>query len=171
MKKLIPILAILMTLINFNKPNKEDILIPANSSIRLRIIPADNSANALLDKAKVKNLVKKEIIPYLSTESSLEATRTKIATSLPLIKEKLNTLNIPYSLNFGNNFFPEKTLLNQTYNAGNYESLVITLGKGSGSNYWCVLYPPLCLIDEEKYGTDTIEYKSLVKEIITKYLK
>ena len=171
MKKIIPILVILITFINLYKPKTEDVIIPANSSIRLRIIPADNSANALVDKAKVKDLVKKEIIPLLSTEKTLDSTRTKITNSLPLIKEKLNTLNIPYSLNYGENYFPTKTILNQTYNSGEYESLVITLGKGEGSNYWCVLYPPLCLIDEDKYGTDTVEYKSIVKEIIDKYLK
>ena len=170
MKKLIPLLVILISFLNINKPSNEDLVIP-NESIRFRIIPADNSADALLDKAKVKDLVKKDIIPLLSTEATLSATRTKINNLMPLIKEKLNTLNIPYSINFGSNYFPEKTLLNHTYNPGSYESLVITLGQGNGSNYWCVLYPPLCLIDESKYGTDTVEYKFLATEIINKYLK
>ncbi len=170
MKKLLPLLVIFITIINISKPKTADIIIP-NDSIRLRIIPADNSANSLFDKAKVKDLVKKDIIPLLSTEKTLEATRTKITNLLPVIKEKLNTLNIPYSINFGSNYFPSKTLLNHTYNPGSYESLVITLGKGNGSNYWCVLYPPLCLIDETKYGTDTVEYKFFAQEIINKYLK
>ena len=170
MKKLIPLLVILISFLNVNKPSNEDLVIP-NESIRFRIIPADNSADALLDKAKVKDLVKKDIIPLLSTEETLSATRTKINNLMPLIKEKLNTLNIPYSINFGSNYFPSKTLLDHTYNPGSYESLVITLGEGNGSNYWCVLYPPLCLIDESKYGTDTVEYKFLATEIINKYLK
>ena len=85
MKKLIPLLVILISFLNINKPSNEDLVIP-NESIRFRIIPADNSADALLDKAKVKDLVKKDIIPLLSTEATLSATRTKINNLMPLIK-------------------------------------------------------------------------------------
>ena len=42
-----------------------------------------------------------------------------------------------------------------------YESLVITLGKGQGDNFWCILFPPLCMIEENK----DYEYKSFFKEI------
>jgi len=38
----------------------------------------------------------------------------------------------------------------------------------SGKNWWCVLFPPLCLIEAEE-NTD-VEYKSIVKEILDKYL-
>ena len=52
------------------------------------------------------------------------------------------------------------------YKSGYYESLVVTLGNGLGPNYWCVLYPPLCLLDnkEEK------EYKIFIKEVLDNYL-
>ena len=52
---------------------------------------------------------------------------------------------------------------------GYYESLVITLGKGNGENWWCVLFPPLCLMEGEDNNTDEVEYKSFVKEMIDKY--
>ena len=32
---------------------------------------------------------------------------------------------------------------------GNYEALTITIGEGKGENWWCVVFPPLCLIDSE----------------------
>ena len=69
-----------------------------------------------------------------------------------------------YSINYGYNYFPEKTFKGIKYPAGNYESLVIKIGDGSGDNWWCLLYPPLCFIDE-----DSTEYKSLVKDIINKF--
>ena len=50
------------------------------------------------------------------------------------------------------------------YKEGNYESLVITLGDGLGENYWCVLYPPLCLVEQN--NTSDIEYKSIISEIL-----
>lgn len=33
------------------------------------------------------------------------------------------------------------------YPAGEYEAVLITLGKGEGANWWCVLFPPLCFLD------------------------
>ena len=57
------------------------------------------------------------------------------------------------------------------YNAGNYESLVIKLGKAKGNNFWCVLFPPLCMVEEDKSLKGKVEYKSYVKELLDKYFK
>lgn len=43
-------------------------------------------------------------------------------------------------------FIPQKTYGNITFPAGNYEALNVTIGDGDGQNWWCVLFPPLCLI-------------------------
>ena len=66
-------------------------------------------------------------------------------------------------------YFPKKEYKGVEYNEGNYESLVITLGEGKGDNWWCVLFPPLCLIDAEEQTSD-VEYKFLVKEIIKHFM-
>ena len=58
-----------------------------------------------------------------------------------------------------------KEYKNVIYEEGEYESVVITIGDGNGKNFWCVLFPPLCMLDEDS----NIEYSSLVKEIIDKY--
>ena len=46
--------------------------------------------------------------------------------------------------------FPEKTYSFATLPAGRYWALRVTLGKGIGNNWWCVLYPPLCFVAEEE---------------------
>ena len=51
------------------------------------------------------------------------------------------------SAEFGVCWIPEKTYGSVTFPAGNYEALKILIGKAEGHNWWCVLYPPLCLID------------------------
>ncbi|MBQ9011225.1 MAG: stage II sporulation protein R, partial [Bacilli bacterium] len=48
------------------------------------------------------------------------------------------------------------------YKEGYYESLLVTLGKGKGDNWWCVLFPPLCLIEADE--SSDVQYKSFVKE-------
>ncbi|MBE6696089.1 MAG: stage II sporulation protein R, partial [Ruminococcaceae bacterium] len=41
-----------------------------------------------------------------------------------------------------------KTYGDITFPAGNYEALNVTIGSGKGENWWCVLFPPLCVLDE-----------------------
>lgn len=61
-----------------------------------------------------------------------------------------NGYNYEVKAELGVRWIPEKTYGDMTFPAGNYEALNITIGAGEGNNWWCVLFPPLCLID----GTD-----------------
>ena len=44
--------------------------------------------------------------------------------------------------------FPAKTYGDLTFPAGKYQALRIDIGEAKGQNWWCVMYPPLCFIDE-----------------------
>ena len=81
--------------------------------------------------------------------------------------ELLEKYNIPYSINYGLNYFPEKNYKGITYEAGEYESLVISLGEASGNNWWCIMYPPLCLLEKNTSQNEKTEYKSYLWEIIS----
>lgn len=50
-----------------------------------------------------------------------------------------------------NSYFPEKSYGSLTLPAGYYDAAQVTLGKGRGRNWWCVLYPSLC-ISQETYA-------------------
>ena len=52
-----------------------------------------------------------------------------------------------------------------TMPAGEYSSLVITIGEGEGQNWWCVMYPPLCL--DAATATDT-SYTQAENALITR---
>ncbi|MBE6032842.1 MAG: hypothetical protein E7224_06575 [Clostridiales bacterium] len=55
----------------------------------------------------------------------------------------------------GVRWIPAKTYGKVTFPAGNYKALTVTIGEGAGENWWCVLFPPLCLIDgEDPLGVD-----------------
>ena len=51
-------------------------------------------------------------------------------------------------------WIPQKTYGDVIFPSGNYEALNITIGEGKGQNWWCVLFPPLCLIGAEPSGED-----------------
>lgn len=46
---------------------------------------------------------------------------------------------------FGQEDYPTRIYDGVTFPAGRYYSLRIILGEGEGQNWWCVLFPPLCL--------------------------
>jgi stage II sporulation protein R len=66
--------------------------------------------------------------------------------------------------------FQKKTYKGVTYEEGYYESLVITLGSGMGDNWWCLMYPPLCLMESESENLSNANYQLFVKNIFAKYL-
>ena len=162
MKKIIVFLFVL-TIIYISK-SEEEIIIPTNS-IRYRIIANSDSTKDQMLKMNIKEKLDEEILPILSDSNSIEDSRLVIKDNLDNIKNIVSKYTDDFDVNYGKNYFPEKTYKGINYDAGNYESLVITLGSGLGKNWWCVLYPPLCLIDE---NTNDVEYTTLVKEILKK---
>lgn len=164
MKKLIILLAFISFI--FLLTSNSSLEIPTES-IRFRIIASSNSFKDQQLKQKIKNDLVNNIIPNILTDVSIQESKNLINNSINKIEDILNKYDISYKINFGQNFFPQKNYQGITYPAGNYESLVITLGEGLGDNWWCVLYPPLCLI-ENKFDSSNIEYRSYIKDIILK---
>jgi stage II sporulation protein R len=162
MKKFIIILAIIISILVLNK--EEYVVIPKDS-IRFRVIANSNSNDDQLVKKQVVNNVKNLLLN--NNSSNLKESRKYIVDNLPKFEEIVNNTldeNETFHINYGKNYFPEKVFKGVKYSSGYYESLVITIGDGKGENFWCVLFPPLCLVDEEE-----VEYKSLIKELIEKY--
>ena len=62
--------------------------------------------------------------------------------------------------------FPEKTYGSYTFPKGNYEALEITIGKGEGENWWCVLYPNMCFKGTVFEVTDSDAGKEL-REVLS----
>lgn len=47
-------------------------------------------------------------------------------------------------------YFPLRTYGRRIYPDGNYTALTVTVGEGAGENWWCLLFPPLCLPPAEE---------------------
>ena len=168
MKKIIIVL-FLFTIILMINSGKEEYIIP-DSAIRFRVIANSNTFEDQATKMEIKNniedMFKKDI---LSVSNNIEA-KELVNNKIPEIKNLLNNYNINYDLSYGNNYFPEKSYKGVKYEAGMYESLVITLGSGKGENWWCVLFPPLCLMDASSSNTEDVDYQFFVKNIFEKYM-
>lgn len=164
MKKLVIALAIVVTILSLNKHEME---IP-KEAIRFRIIANSNETE---DQELKKHIVRNISSDLVLKSKNINEARQYIVNNLPNFEEKVKeTLkeenkDTEVNINYGLNYFPEKEEHGITYEAGEYESLVITLGEGKGDNFWCILFPPICMIDE----SDDVEYKSLIKEVLNRY--
>ena len=163
MKKPLILIAIIKVIMSLN--TNETIIIP-KESIRFRVIANSNTKEDQMIKEKVVSKLKKSLSSLTYTPKNINDTRKSIKDNLKIIEETLRQEVKDYSINYGYNYFPEKVYKGIYYEEGEYESLVITLGEGIGNNFWCVLFPPLCLIDEEQ---DEVEYTTFIKELIDKY--
>ncbi|NLK08107.1 MAG: stage II sporulation protein R [Firmicutes bacterium] len=63
----------------------------------------------------------------------------------------------PVKINLVQEPFPERTYGVLTIPAGDYHAMQVVIGDGVGRNWWCVLFPPLCLMD-------ALETESVVRQ-------
>ncbi len=149
MKKLILILSIILFIIFINS-NEYNL---TEDSIRFRVIANSNSANDIIMKEKVVNELSGILFDKTSTK---EETNKNIYSNLNNIENKIDALfeknnyNKTYNISYGLNEFPKKEYRGKTYPAGTYKSLVIEIGDAKGNNYFCILYPSLCMLDYEE---------------------
>ncbi len=153
--------------------NKEELIIIPNEAIRVRVIANSDNEEDIRIKEIIKDDFNKNVEKILKNVNTLEEARIKIKNNIKnihkIVEKKLKELNYnkDFHINYGLNYFPSKEFKGLNYQNGYYESLVITLGEGKGPNYWCVLYPPLCLINEKE---DIKEYHLFIKDILNKYI-
>ena len=173
MKKILLIMCLLIYIafISNIKKVKSEIVIP-KEAIRLRVIANSNSKYDQNIKLQLTLELQKQIQNLLKDTTNFEEAKNIIKQNVGTLNSYVNkyleenNYNQKYTVMYGNNYFPSKLYNGILYEKGYYESLVITLGKGEGKNWWCVLFPPLCLMETE---TDNNEYKFFVKEIIDRY--
>lgn len=167
MKKIIIILFLIsLGFIFMNKD--EEILIPGEA-IRFRVIANSNTLQDQKEKLVIKDQVEKEIYNLINGAGNVNEVRNIIKNNMDTINDIVSSYQVPYQISYGNNYFPSKTYKGIIYPAGNYESLVITLGEGAGNNFWCVLFPPLCLLENSSADVSDIDYQLYVKKLLEQF--
>ena len=167
LKKIIIGLFIFTCFISLSK--KEEGLIIPDTSIRFRVIANSNTTKDQTEKLMIKDKIEKEVYGLIEGANNTDEVRSLIQNNMDTINEIVSSYEVPYKINYGDNYFPAKNYKGVLYKAGNYESLVITLGEGMGDNFWWVLFPPLCLLDNEQNDVSDIEYQFYVKKLFKQF--
>ncbi|HEK9100982.1 stage II sporulation protein R [Bacillus pfraonensis] len=123
-------------------------------AVRLRILANSDSDKDQALKRKVRDEVKAQIDGWVADLKSFEDARRVIQSHIPEIEKtvaktlKREGSKESFQVTFGKNIkFPTKVYGNFIYPAGEYEAVLISIGKGEGANWWCVLFPPMCFLD------------------------
>lgn len=123
--------------------------------IRLHVIANSDSREDQELKLKVRDEIIKET-ERLKESQNIGQSREYLKTHLKDMEETANRVieengqHYTAQADLGVRWIPEKTYGDMYFPAGNYEALNLTLGEGEGQNWWCVLFPPLCLIEEDE---------------------
>lgn len=129
------------------------------SVLRLHILADSDTKYAQSLKLKVRDGLLEANL-FESAESLADAEKT-VAENIDAIEKKAedilqeNGCYLPVSAELADVVFDERVYEDITMPAGEYRALRVKIGSAQGKNWWCVMYPPLCLpvactVDSEK---------------------
>lgn len=125
----------------------------SNNFLRLHIIANSDSTDDQILKYKIRD----SVIEYMS--SYFDDVKTK-DEALNILNDHIdeiyniafeiassNGYSYPITVSVGNFYFPTREYDEITLPEGCYDALKIELGESKGQNWWCVMFPSICLID------------------------
>ena len=143
---------------------------PVEDYIRLHVVADDNSLEAQALKLEVRDAVRAKTRALLRDCADADAAWARLEAGLDEIgsaaRQRARELGFDGGVEavLGVSAFPERVYRGVTVPAGNYRALRVVLGEGAGGNWWCVLYPSLCLPEGET--PETIHFYSVIWEWI-----
>jgi len=119
--------------------------------LRLHVIANSDTQVDQKLKLKVRDSIISESEEIFTDTDSLITAENEIVKALPKIEEcaekavKNEGFSYEVTVKFEPSYFPTRTYEDVTLPAGFYKSLKVIIGGGKGKNWWCVLFPPMCL--------------------------
>lgn len=131
------------------------------SIVRLHVIAESDSEYDQRLKLKARDAVLEAVRDMDARSGAAYAKAAEDAANFALGAERA-----PYRARaeYGTFIFPRKTYGRVTLPAGRYKGVRVLLGSGEGANWWCVMYPPLCVSGNEARadcGTESVLRRAL----------
>jgi len=143
--------------------------------LRLHIVANSDSDVDQEIKMEVRDAV------LLVTQEGIESCKTEaeaeeyVSSNLEIIEATANAVLEENGADYrakavvGTFHFPDRTYKDVTYPEGDYRALRIVLGEGEGHNWWCVMFPPLCISEITGEDGEDVEYTSFFGELWEKW--
>ncbi len=123
----------------------------AEKVIRLHVLANSDSAADQALKLKVRDRVLAEARPMLTGVKTAAEAEAVLSERLPALTEAARREiaeeggSFPVTVSLTDQWFPTRTYGTAALPAGTYRSLRVVIGAGEGHNWWCVVFPALCL--------------------------
>ena len=156
---------IVLSVFSFNRTDSE--------YLRIHIRANSNSQTDQSVKYEIRDEIVKYLTPLVagcdSKEKAVNMLNDNLSNIVKVAEKVLkdNGFNYGASAKVKSEEFPTRVYDGVTLEKGIYDALIVYLGSGTGDNWWCVVYPPLCFVGD---GTSYV-YKSRIKEIIEDFFK
>lgn len=143
----------------------------ADNVVRLHIVAnSDKPADQEL-KLKVRDAILKHMQEKYPNGASREEAAGYLKSSLPKIRQiasdvmKENGADEKVNAKYGVYAFPTKEYAGLALPAGMYEAVRVELGEAKGQNWWCIMFPPLCVADASSLKMDEEAMNQLKKDM------
>lgn len=115
--------------------------------VRLHVVAHSDTAADQALKYAVRDRVYDAVLPLLEGATTREEAEARLAANLGNIQSAAGDMagNVPVQATLARTRFPIRAYDTFTLPAGQYSALRIELGEAQGQNWWCVVFPPLCL--------------------------
>lgn len=119
--------------------------------VRLHVIAASDDATEQAIKLDVRDAVLSYLEPRLDSAADIAGAEALIEANIDGIAAAAESAAQGREVNvtLGEEYYPTREYDTFSLPAGRYQSLRVTLGEGAGHNWWCVVFPPLCLTAAE----------------------
>jgi len=119
--------------------------------VRLHILAESDSEIDQQVKLKVRDALLKKNTELLSSKVTPENAEEYFKNSKDELEKcanevlKENGFDYTAKITLGKEYYTTRTYEDLTFPAGTYTSVKVVLGSGEGKNWWCVMFPPLCV--------------------------
>ena len=130
----------------------------SSALVRLHVIAVSDGAEEQEIKLEVRDAVLDYLTPVLENAEDQQQARQIITENLEGIAEAAGSAarGRQVSVTLSRESYPTRQYEGFTLPAGRYESLRVILGEGEGKNWWCVVFPPLCLSAAESEEVQSV---------------
>ena len=144
----------------------------AKEVLRFHVLANSDSEEDQKLKLRVKETILKMVRPMLEGVESKQEAVEILQKNMEEIEAEADKVILEEGYDYqskgvlGKTTFPIKQYGDMVFPAGEYEAFRILLGDAKGKNWWCVMFPTLCYVDET-YDVITEENKEKFREILT----
>ncbi len=135
----------------------------ADKMVRLHVLANSDSDEDQALKLQVRDAVLKTAEPLLAQAGQVDNATGILENNLEqLTAVAQETIyregwDYPVSVQLEETWFPTREYDSFALPAGSYQALRVVIGEGNGHNWWCVVFPPLCLASASETVSQTAQ--------------